>query len=123
MDTLQKFNTTFIEFVDDLIRVAPNDADFQVYGMLMKSAIQARPNCMVHFFRESVSIPYEDAILNRNEDFFVNHTFNDVTEGSKEATSLMNRIKSYWKDMSHEDKDIIWRYFRVLVLLERKLRT
>ena len=120
MDTLQKFNVTFEEFIEDLVKVFPDDPELRVYEMLLRSCLKSDPRYVLDVFHSCVTVPYAEEILSKNEDFFLRHQYDSITETSSQALDVVDRIKSYWKDMSEQNKEIIWKYFRILVLLDRK---
>ena len=61
--------------------------------------------------------------MNQDENFLLNNDFinNTVNNDNVDyAISIMNNLKKYWNDMDNESKDNIWKYFKVLVILNTK---
>jgi len=119
MNSETKFITTFKEFINDLSSVMPNDHELKILSVVIRSLDKSY---ILEYFKDYVSIPFEKEIMEKNEDFFIKNEFSEYTAENKEAVQIMKRIKSYWAEMSDENKDIIWKYFRVLVHLEKKTR-
>jgi hypothetical protein len=68
---------------------------------------------------------YRTQILNKEEEFFINHDYvEERGEHSEEFTErLISKIKSYWKTMTAENREIVWSYFTLLTKLCEKYDT
>lgn len=117
------FNQKLREFVNDLIAVFPNDTDLYSFKTSLNMIGLVNERQMIDLFIRFVHKSYKTQILNRDESFFLTHTYNDEIShaGDNNITSqLIAKIKSYWVDMSPENKDIVWTYFGVLIRLAEK---
>lgn len=123
MDYNERFNDTFKEFMQDLIRVFPDDPEFRMYELAILSTMMYYPTYLGEMFYEKVTLPFEAKIMQRDSTFFLTHDFPDVTGQHKEANAIIDKIKDCWVNMVDENKEIVWTYFRVLVLLSKKIRT
>jgi hypothetical protein len=124
MDYNERFNETFKEFMQDLIRVFPEDVEFRMYELAIQSTMMYYPTYVGEMFFEKVTRPFEDKIMQRDSSFFLAHDYTDVLDNPhKEANAIIEKIKDCWVNMVDENKDIVWKYFRVLVLLSKKIRT
>lgn len=121
IDYLQKFNETFGEFGDDIVKVFPQDPEFRMYNIAIKGAMMMNKQLIHSHFYESVTVPFGDRILERDETFFLTHTYDDVKHELDGADELIDKIKHVWSQLKEGDRDVIWRYFRVLVLASRKI--
>tara|TARA_Y100000401_G_C8230513_1_gene177870 strand:+ start:284 stop:685 length:402 start_codon:yes stop_codon:yes gene_type:complete len=115
------FNSKFDEFVKDLISLFPNDKDFKLLKNsfnLMKLADDKKPFEL--FARYSQN--FEKQVQAKDERFFLDHDYEDVvTKESNFTEDLVNKLKSYWKVMSEEDKEIIWKYLGLFFGLKNKI--
>lgn len=115
------FNTKFNEFVSDLISIYPSDKDFKLLKNsfnLLRLADTKKP---FELFIRYADI-YENHIITRDETFFLQHDFNDVIKTESNFTDeLMKKLKSYWKEMSTENKDIIWNYLNLFFSIKNKV--
>jgi hypothetical protein len=124
MDYNERFNETFKEFMQDLIRVFPEDVEFRMYELAIQSTMTYYPTYVGEMFFEKVTVPFEEKIMQRDSTFFLTHDYTDVLHNPhKEANAVIEKIKDCWVNMVDENKDIVWKYFRVLVLLSKKIRT
>jgi hypothetical protein len=124
MDYLEKFNQSFREFMEDLQRVIPEeDAEFRMYQLAIQAAMMLQPRTVSNIFHDKVVAPYGDHLLARDESFFLSHTYDEVKGEHVEAAAVIDRVKKYWTIISQEDKEVVWKYFRVLILLSKKIST
>ncbi len=91
---LRAFNDHFMEFVDDIERVFPNDVDIVAAKMALITIRKSNPKILITTFKECVAKPYKDEIENGNIDFFINKDYgNDLGEG-QEANAILDKIDS-----------------------------
>lgn len=115
---IDKFNTTLAEFVDDLIRVCPQFTDLKGYQISLKAAVFLTPDVPVKIFYDMVTIPYGSQIAVKNEAFFLAAKYEEQTGGNH--LNIVETIKSIWKGLDNSNKECIWKYFTVLVILSKK---
>lgn len=126
MDYNEKFNDTFKEFMQDLIRVFPEDMDYRMYELAVHTTMTYYPTYVADTFHQKVTIPYGERILQRDDTFFISHDFQEVVKTSQQqvnANELITKLKECWVNLSDANKDIIWKYFKVLILITRKIST
>jgi hypothetical protein len=120
MDYVTKFNSTFNEFLDEMITVFPDDVDFRMYKLAMNAGLSMNNKLIINVFNQSVVTIYGDQILAKDEEFFLNNKYEDIAD-NPEYNALINKIKNYWTILSEDNKTAIWKYFRVLILLSKKI--
>jgi hypothetical protein len=123
MDYLSKFNDTFQEFSQDILRVFPGDDEFRMYNAAISAALMLNPDIILDVFHRRVIVPFGDRIIAKDESFFLNHSYEDVKGNHEDADAIIEKVKSYWEKLSEENRETVWKYFRVLVHLGRKIRT
>jgi hypothetical protein len=121
MDYLNKFNITFNEFIEDISSLFPEDSDFTLYKTALKTAISLDKKLAYNTFNTQVIEKYSTQILNRDETFFLEHQYS-IVNIKKEYSSIIDKIKSYWSSMNEENKNIVWKYLKVLILLSNKIK-
>jgi hypothetical protein len=120
MDFLGKFNRTFKEFINDLIKSFPNDPDFKMYKMAISTAMIMNESLVIGVFKEKVMDRYSEKILAKDDAFFMDNNYNELQGEFSEASAIIQKLKGYWSGMSPDDRDVVWRYFVVLVKLSQK---
>lgn len=121
MDYLNKFNITFNEFIDDISNLFPEDNEFALYKTALKTAISIDKKLAYNTFNSKVTEKYSEQILSRDETFFLEHDYSIVLT-KKEYSSVIDKIKTYWTSMNEDNKNIVWKYFKVLILLSKKIK-
>jgi hypothetical protein len=121
MDYKSQFNDTLVELVEDLTRAFPRDNDFQVYKIALQGAIIADSSLVHRMFRERVCSVFGERILARDEGFFLNNSYEDMKQEFSQADRLITKLKNCWSSMDSDQRAVIWKYLRVLVLLDRKI--
>lgn len=118
---IECFNTKFEEFIKDLIQLYPEDKDFKLLKnsfSLLKMADKKKPYMLFKLY----SVQYEGFVLKRDEDFFMNHNYTDIVQGETNfTTDLMMKLKSYWKTLTEDNKDTIWKYLTLFFQIKTKI--
>lgn len=121
MSILTAFNNIIIDFVDDCISVFPSDPEFKTYKNALLLLKKYNPKKIVDTFKEYVSL-YREQLVSKDEQFFLNNSFKEVEKyNNEEIFNVINRIKTYWKDLTSENKQKIWKYIEVLIQLSDKI--
>jgi hypothetical protein len=122
MDYVTKFNDTFQELVDDLAKTFPEDQDLEMYTIAIQAAVFANKNLLVEVFRDKVSDDWKGKILEHDESFFLNTDYKDCVDGLDNSDlSIITKLKQYWHKLEEVDKETVWKYLRVIVLLHKKI--
>lgn len=115
------FNSKFEEFIKDMISIYPNDKDFKMMKnsfSLLKMADEKKPVALFAKFGNK----FEKPVKEKNEDFFLNRSYDDVADESNFTDGLINKLKDYWKELSAENKDIVWNYLNLFFTLKTKIK-
>ena len=115
---LSKFNEQFLNFLQEMCALFPEDKKLKSFCFSVELLKKANPRELMNQFKIHVG-PFETQLLARDETFFINNTF-DIQSSS--AVSDMLRIKHIWNsgNLSAQDKECIWNYFRVFFHLLNK---
>jgi|TARA_B110000259_G_scaffold184211_1_gene230800 hypothetical protein len=123
------FNSKIIEFLNDLIKIFPDDNDFKMYKngiSLVKLADEKKP---LQLYKLFVNDKYKENILTKNEEFFLSHDYNEILTNDnlkKEFNGdinnkIINKLKGYWKDLSSDNREIVWNYFTLFLKISNKI--
>ena len=117
LDIQKIYKKKLIEFLDALIERFNTEGDLVVLKIFLEEQI---PIDDVVQILSSRLIPAKDMILSRDEKFFI--------EGTDIFSGVSNSTVSYCKDiwlspgMTKDDKDMIWNWFKLLVILSEKYK-
>ena len=122
MSTLTAFNTQLERLVKDLITYFPESKDFKLFESSFQLLKQANPRKILELFKIHILSKYKQYILDKNEQFFLSNDYNDIiaTNDNNYAELLMLRLKDNWSSIDDKNKEIIWKYFQVLIVLSEK---
>lgn len=122
MADLQRFNTVFVEFLDDLAHLFPNDGELSLMQLAVRAASLASPHLLQAGFHEYVVIPFGDRVLARDEAFFLakDDYEKHATDADVDVGAMVQKIKDGYLRAADADRDAVWRYLRTLVQLSRR---
>ena len=121
----ERFNEKCEEFCKDVISTFPDVEHFRHLrsGLnIVKNIDLKSPQRIFHNY--IYNTPYKEYILTRNEQFFMtNQDFNLQTSKKEYWEEFINTLRSMWKNLREDDKDIVWKYFHILVILSEKCQS
>ena len=66
---------------------------------------------------------YKDDVMNKNEQFLLDKDYLENDNKTKENINIIDNLKKNWKMLKNEEKEPIWQYLQVLmVLIEKYLK-
>ena len=114
------FNRKLEEFAVDLCTTYAEVKEFHVLKNSVRLAAMMTPKLPQTIFHQHVFIPYEQHIINKNEVFFLEEDYASHLEGNSVNLDIVQQIKGIWKSLAPDQKEIIWKYMQVLVVLNRR---
>lgn len=120
---IDRFNTTAEEFLTELSENFPSIgflSQFRTGFSFLKNINKNQPQ---HVFNVYVAAKYKQYILDQDEVFFLNENYDISGEQKDYWVNFIDSIRSIWKELSDENKAVVWKYFRVLVALNDKCLT
>lgn len=121
VDFYNKFNDKMLEFAKDLCDGFPYVAEFKRFRTAVIMMQNVEPKTLENFFRTYVLSKYRDHLINKDENFFLEHQEFGITSSRTDHwLTLIDELKLIWKNLNNENKDIIWKYFQILIILSDK---
>lgn len=121
MDYLSRFNSIFVEFVQDIINTFPKDNDLHMCLTAVNTAIMIDENMLNKLFHKHVS-GMREFIMKKDEQFFLNKDYKECYTDDEEYYSYMiTKLKQYWGQLQDYNKESVWKYFTVLITLDDKI--
>lgn len=119
---LSAFNDHFMEFVDDIIRVVPEDTDVLAAKNSFLLIRKANPQLLLKSWNAFVVGKYKNEIDNGNIDFFVNKDYsqdlmNSPVQNSGKIIEAIERIRAPIRQMSVEDQAKTMKYIQNLTTI------
>ena len=120
-DYLNAFNNHFEEFLEDIVRVFPDDQQILAAVKGLKKLRKSNPKLIMTIFNSHIKIPYEREIEKGDLKYFLEKDYVNDIEGewdlSKKILSKINDIKEPINNMAKEDQDKVVKYLQNLCKL------
>ena len=111
-----RFNKIVDKFLNDLHTILPDEKDIVIFQSQVGVAIMVDPTKLLKSFIKYV-YPHKDHILKKNEYFFLGDEFSIKQDYMADAIHLTD----LWKNkLSDQNKEVVWKYFKVMTLLAEK---
>jgi hypothetical protein len=117
---LTAFNDHFIEFLDDIITVFPEDSDILASKNSMLLIRKANPRLIIQIWNSYIVGKYKSMIDAGNIDFFINKDYTDDlvhADNSKKIVEVIDRLRNPIKSMLPEDQAKTMKYIQNLTKL------
>lgn len=129
MTIIKMFNKQIISLITELINYF-NDNKMKILKEKILIVNSANPSLIIRLFFENV-YKYKDIIMEKDETFFLEQINEDNISklynknkqlAEKNNINIMDviNLKDYWESLSSDDKDVIWKYLQVLIVLTEK---
>ena len=131
MSNLARFNNQVDALINVLkhIDTIKNDPAIQLFEMKLNAARKINNKIAIENFIKNI-FQYKEHIMNKEENFFLGNIDQRLKEvsidGEDNETKLHQalNIKNHWKNnLNEENKEVIWKYFQVLIKLAERYIT
>lgn len=106
-------------FIDELNNSFPNNKDIEIFKekfLLLKSV---NSQLIVDYFIKFI-YPLKQSILDKNDSFFLEGGGQDEVK-DKSGLNMRDNLKNLWiTEMSEGNKEVVWKYFKIFILLTDK---
>ena len=117
MTLLKAFNNHLIEFIDDLIKIYPEDLDLKTSKTFITGIIKVNPRMICVYFHQNIALKYKKQFESGDIAFFINKDYNeDLGEDWKtnKIHSTMEKWREVLKESSNENQKKSLKYFENL---------
>ena len=119
---LTAFNDHFIEFVNDVHCVFPDDADILATKNALTTIRKLNPRMIVKIWNSFIVNKYKSEIEAGNIEFFINKDYSQdvsVTSNSDKIMESIDRLREPIKNMSVENQAKVMKYIQNLTKLSQ----
>lgn len=123
MGTVEAFNKQLMGLSQDLHKLVPSDKRIERVQTNLEWYIQISPEGPLSYFKTYAYDHYMWKILDKDEEFFLNLDYSDIKDKASAMTNEndpIGLIKEYWRELTDENKEKIWKYLRNLIKLCHK---
>ena len=117
---LTAFNDHFFEFLNDVQKVFPEDADILTAKNALLTVRKANPKMIVKIWNAFVVGKYKGEIEAGNIDFFINKDYSTDVSSASNSDKIMesiNRLREPIKNMCPDNQSKVMRYIQNLTKL------
>ena len=114
---LSAFNDHFIEFVNDVHCVFPDDADILATKNALTTIRKLNPKMIVKIWNSFIVSKYKNEIESGNIEFFINKDYSQdvsVSTNSDKIMECIDRLRDPIKNMSLENQAKVMKYIQNL---------
>ena len=110
------FCTQLLEFIDDILRVFPNNLDLKTGKTFIVGLTKVSKRKLIGIWKTSVVDVYEEAIMNGDKEYFINKDYSeDLGEGGTDKMmSVVEDVRVLIRNTSEENKDKAIKYLQNL---------
>jgi hypothetical protein len=119
MSIVKAFNNHFIEFLDDVLNVFPNDKNIKTAKYYISGIMKINPSIVVKAWHEYVVLPYSKQINDSDWSFFMRKDYEKDIGTSEQYNSekvlgAIELIRDKASKMSDNDQEKIIKYIQNL---------
>lgn len=114
---LKAFNDHFMEFVDDVVRVFPDNRDVQTTKNALLAIRKANPRLILTCWKEYVWFPYAKQIESGDLAFFIDKDYSSDLkdmDGNDAIMQKIDRLRGQVRSMNEEDQKKSMKYVQNL---------
>jgi hypothetical protein len=116
---IDAFFDQYEDFLHQMLEVYPNDPDWPLYIAGLSIFRRTNPMMVVKKTWKHIS-RFEEMIKARDEKFFVERDYSDITEGEEPLEQTVTKIKGMWEELGAHNRNIVWDYVNNITYLARK---
>lgn len=106
-------------FINELCIIFPENGEIQLFGQKYNLIRSANSNIILEYFVKFI-YPHKTEIMSSNENFFLTGGGQEELKDNS-GLKFRDNIRNLWiKEMSDENKEIIWKYFKIFIVLSEK---
>ena len=117
---LTAFNDHFIEFLNDVQSVFPEDADILTAKNALTAIRKANPKMIVKIWRAFIAEKYRDQILAGDIAFFIDKDYGTDVSSAQNSDKIMdsiNRLREPIRNMGPDNQAKVMKYIQNLTKL------
>ncbi len=115
---IDAFFNQYEDFLNQMKDVFPEDGDWKLY--LSGLAIFRRTNPLIVAKKTWKHVaPFEAMIVARNESFFLERDYSDITEGEEPLEQTVDKIRAMWSLLTPHNRRVVWDFVNNITALAK----
>lgn len=115
---IDAFFNQYEDFLNQIKVVFPNDGDWQLYISGLAIFRRTNPLIVVKKTWKHVA-PFQEMIAARDEKFFMERDYSDITEGEEPLEQTIDKIRAMWSVLNPHNRRVVWDFVNNIVSLAK----
>ena len=111
---LKAFNNHLLEFIEDVIRIFPENLDIKTGKTFIEGVKRVNPKKIITYWRDNILKLYETEITNGDITFFINKDYKNDIGTETQSLKVLEDIRNLVRNTSQENKDKAMKYIQNL---------
>ena len=114
---LKAFNNHLLEFVEDVIRIFPENLDIKTGKTFIEGVKRVNPKKIITYWRDNILKVYETEIIQGDITFFVNKDYRNDIGTEVQSLKVLEDIRNLVRGTTKENKEKAMKYIQNLTKL------
>jgi hypothetical protein len=115
---IDAFFNQYEDFLHQIKEVFPEDGDWKLYISGLAIFRRTNPLIVVKKTWKHVA-PFEEMISARNEKFFMERDYSDITEGEEPLEQTIDKIRGMWSVLNPHNRRVVWDFVNNITALAK----
>jgi hypothetical protein len=114
---LKAFNNHLLEFVEDVIRIFPENLDIKTGKTFIEGVKRVNPKKIITYWRDNILKLYETEISQGDITFFVNKDYRNDIGTEAQSLKVLEDVRNLVRGTTKENKEKAMKYIQNLTKL------
>ena len=120
---LTTFCNMLVRFFEELKDTFPEEREIKLALSTIQDARKINPRLVLDMFYEHVGKPLREAISKEDEQIIISYARSKINQQFNEILPALSIFDKHWVTLSQENRQNIWKYLKVLIVLCDKSQT
>lgn len=120
---LTTFCNMLVRFFEDLRDTFPEEKEIKVALEMIQNARKINPRLVLDMFTEHVGEPLREAIKDEDEKQIIAFAKERLSQQFNEIMTALAIFDRHWHTLGEKNRESIWKYLKVLVVLGDKAKS
>ena len=111
---LKAFNNHLLEFIEDVVRIFPENLDIKTGKTFIEGVKRVNPKKIITYWRDNILKLYETEITKGDITFFINKDYKNDIGTETQSLKVLEDIRNLVRNTSQENKDKAMKYIQNL---------
>ena len=114
MSLLKAFNNHLLEFIEDVIRIFPDNLDIKTGKTFIEGVKRVNPKKIITYWRDNILNLYEAEIAEGDITFFINKDYKKDIGNEAQSLKVLEDIRNLVRNTTLENKNKAMKYIQNL---------